>query len=324
MLTEIINQVLDLSKIESGKVKLNFQPFNFRKELDNVEVFFNTIMNKKNIDFFLHIPADFPSLIVADRKRIIQVIHNLISNAVKFTPKGYVKMSCSHQFINNDELLIRICVEDTGIGIKEESKKHIFIPFATMSETDKRSIDGTGLGLSVSRELVKLHGGEMAFESETGKGSSFWFTFTAGIENKRKTDVSNLSTMNGHAKNANRKLRILYVEDKMINQKVVGLLIESMGHEVKVANDGKQALDMFTPKLFDLILMDIQMPVMDGITATQKLKKKYPPEDLPPIVGLSANAFEGDREKYLQTGLDEYLTKPFDSEEFEKVLVKYF
>ncbi|MFW5759106.1 MAG: response regulator, partial [Bacteroidota bacterium] len=139
-----------------------------------------------------------------------------------------------------------------------------------------------------------------------------------------KTDVSNLSTMNGHAKNSNRKLRILYVEDKMITQKVVGLLIESMGHEVKVANDGKQALDMFTPKLFDLILMDIQMPVMDGITATQKLKKKYPPEDLPPIVGLSANAFEGDREKYLQTGLDEYLTKPFDSEEFEKVLVKYF
>ncbi len=323
LLTEIINQVLDLSKIESGKVKLNFQPFSLRKELDNVEDFFNSIIDKKNIDFFLHIPDDFPSMIVADRKRIIQIIHNLISNAVKFTPKGYVKISCNHQFINHDELKIRICVEDTGIGIREESQKHIFIPFATMSETDKRSIDGTGLGLSISRELVKLHGGEMAFESETGKGSSFWFTFTASNHKKGKTDVLDISK-NGHAKIPNRSLHILYVEDKMINQKVVSLLIESIGHKVKVANNGKQALDMFTPNLFDLILMDIQMPVMDGITATQKLKELYPPEELPPIVGLSANAFEGDREKYLQTGLDEYLTKPFDSEEFKKVLVKYF
>ncbi len=323
LLTEIINQVLDLSKIESGKVKLNFQPFNLRKELDKVEDFFNSIMNEKNIDFFLHIPDDFPSLIVADRKRITQIIQNLISNAVKFTPGGYVKLTCDHQFINHDELMIRICVEDTGLGIKEESKKHIFIPFATMSETDKRSIDGTGLGLSISRELVKLHGGEMSFESETGKGSSFWFTFTAAMDEKGKTDVLDISN-SPNANPTNRKLHILYVEDKMINQKVVGLLIESMGHKVEVANNGKQALDMFNPKLFDLILMDIQMPVMDGITATQKLKEKYPPEKLPPIVGLSANAFEGDREKYLQTGLDEYLTKPFDSEEFKKVLVKYF
>lgn len=322
LLTEIINQVLDLSKIESGKVKLNFQPFNLRNELENTKDFFLSLMDGKDIDFFLEIPDDFPSMILADRKRITQIINNLVSNAVKFTPEGYVKMICEHQFVNQDKLMIRICVEDTGLGIKEESKKHIFTPFASMSETDKRSIDGTGLGLSISRELVKLHGGEMDFDSETGKGSSFWFTFGAAVD-KGKSNVLDVSK-NGHARRTSRELRILYVEDKLINQKVVGLLIESMGHKVEVANNGQQALDVFKPQLFDLILMDIQMPVMDGITATQKLKESFNPKQLPPIVGLSANAFEGDREKYLKTGLDEYLTKPFDSEEFEEILGKYF
>ncbi|MFW5793271.1 MAG: ATP-binding protein [Bacteroidota bacterium] len=319
-LHEIINQVLDYSKIEAGKLKLNIKVFQFQSLLINAKKLFGSICDK-DIDFKMHVSKDVPVFIKADKSRIMQVINNLISNAVKFTNKGTIRLDVEHVStnINTKEAVIKIIVSDTGYGIRPEKQDQLFVPFSQIDELDTRDYDGTGLGLSICKELVSLHGGEIGFESEYKVGSKFWFTFKAGIADW--DDVPSLINTD-ESFNSTKSLRILLAEDKPINQKVINLLLESMGHKVTIAKNGKEAVDMFKPGEFDLILMDVQMPVMDGIAATQTLKGEH--VELPPIVGLSANAFEGDSEKYKNLGMDEYITKPFKSEDFTYVVNKFF
>jgi PAS domain S-box-containing protein len=315
-LREIINQVLDYSKIEAGKIALHPQVFEFRSlPLSAISLYKNNV--KTRVKFQNTIDPNIPLWIEADNARLAQVLNNLVSNAVKFTSEGVISIQSSLVSAKpqKGQVVIKLEVTDTGPGIPEDLHQKLFIPFSQIEALDTRNSEGTGLGLSICKQLVEMMGGEIGMTSEEGNGSSFWFTFPAQIANK--TDIA---LKEKDAGLFSGKLRILLAEDKTINQKVVKLMLTSMGHEVRIAKNGQEAIELFQPGLFDLILMDIQMPVMNGITATQILKEKY--TTLPPIVGLSANAFEGDRPKYMALGMDEYLTKPVRKNDFELLIKK--
>jgi PAS domain S-box-containing protein len=315
-LKQIINQILDYSKIEAGEVNLNRLAFKTATLFNNARKLFQSACTK-DVDLFINIDPQIPEYIEADEQRLSQVLNNLLSNAIKFTQQGRIDINAGvEKWMGENDLKIKIEVVDTGMGISPDAIKRLFKPFSQVENLDRRPFDGTGLGLSICKELVDLMKGKIGVNSKINKGSTFWFTFCATrvILPESLPEDKNAEVVNG------RSLKFLYAEDKLINQKVVKLMLTSLGHEVSIANNGQEVLDMFAPNEYDFILMDIQMPVMDGITATQKLRELY--HNLPPIVGLSANAFEGDREKYMTQGLDEYLTKPINTSDLKKVIEK--
>ncbi|NLF41616.1 MAG: PAS domain S-box protein, partial [Bacteroidales bacterium] len=330
-LMEIINQVLDFSKIEAGKLKLKPETFRLNDLFDKTKKLFKGACNKKGIELIYQINKDVPLLVVADRVRLAQILNNLMSNAIKFTEKGAISIIVSKEetfrlresfnlFPKESNLVkIRIKVRDSGIGIPPEQQKILFTPFSQVEETKTIRFEGTGLGLSICKQLAEMHGGDIGLESELGHGSTFWFTFIAEC---KEQDFMPEEPVITEDQVFTKKLTILLAEDKKVNQKVISLLLTSLGHQVNVADNGQEVLNLYKPGVYDLILMDIQMPVMDGIRATQNLRRLYP--ILPPIVGLSANAFEGDREKYMAMGMDEYLTKPIKTQELNSLLKKLF
>ncbi len=317
-LKEIINLILDFSKIEAGKVHLRKNNFEFRKLFPVVKSLFQSICNKP-ILFETHIDSAIPKNITADESRILQILNNLISNAVKFTDKG--KISIGAQLLENKQkhLKIKISITDTGMGIPEEKQRFLFSPFTQVDQSNSRTFEGTGLGLSICKELAKLHGGEIGLESEPGKGSTFWFTFKA---NKAPRKIVSRPATTNSKRSAVQVKKILLAEDKIVNQKVFRIMLASLGHEVTIVNNGKKLLEAFKPGLYDIIFMDIQMPEMDGLTATQLLKQKY--TEFIPIVGLSANALEGDKKRFIELGMDDYLMKPVKREDFSRIMDKYF
>ncbi len=317
-LREIINQVLDYSKIEAGKITLHPHIFKYATlPLSAISLYKNNV--KAGVKFQNTIDPDIPPWMKADNARLAQVLNNLVSNAVKFTSKGGISIHSSLASIDpkNGQITIKIEVTDTGPGIQEDLQGKLFIPFSQVEAIDTRNFEGTGLGLSICKQLVEMMGGKIGVISTEGKGSTFWFTFPALI-----ADESVAAVKEKDFRVFTKKLRILLAEDKIVTQKVVKLMLTSMKHEVLIAKNGQEAIDLYQPGKFDLILMDIQMPVMNGIAATQKLKEKY--QYLPPVVGLSANAFEGDRQKYMELGMDEYLTKPVKKGDFQKLIGKLF
>lgn len=322
-LRTIINQVLDYSKIEAGKMKLRSSLFKFNYLFSEIEAQFKGRI-KKGVEFNIQSDPKIAEFIYADKKRINQVITNLVDNAIKFTPKGSILLSSKLLTPNGSgkQVMIKIAVTDTGIGIPAEMQNKLFVPFSQIDDKATREYEGTGLGLSICKELAKLMRGKIGFESEYQKGSTFWFMFPAQVYENPQKEIK--AKQNHEPKEMNndhrprRNLRILFADDKLVNQKVISLMLTTMGHVVTLASNGQQALQAYEPGKFDLILMDIQMPVMDGITATQKLKEKF--KNPPPIVGLSASAFEGDREKYLSLGMDDYLTKPINIVEFKQLI----
>jgi PAS domain S-box-containing protein len=329
-LMEIVNQVLDFSKIEAGKIKIFIQEFDFHKLImEKVNAFKK--LSKNDNEIHVHISEDLPTFIGADRGRLSQVISNLLNNALKFTEKGTVtltaEVACNHlearslpgDVVLENPVKIKVTITDTGIGISEERKDELFNPFTQLYSDQSRTHTGTGLGLAICRQLVEQHGGHIGFKSTLGSGSSFYFTFLASLCTHKSHDDDDLSGYDDFPHKL-QGLRILMAEDKKVNQKVFYILLRNMGFTVTFTNNGRELIDAYEPEKYDMILMDIQMPVMDGITATQKLKEKYP--SLPPVIGVSANAFEGDREKYMSAGLDEYITKPLKPADLIDVLQK--
>ncbi len=314
-LRNIINEVLDYSRIEAGGIKLNPESFAFSELFSKSEKLFQSI-NKSNSNFSVAGHENLPPYIHADKHRIFQVISNFISNAVKYSGGGPVVMEIKTVSVaENQPSLFKVMVKDQGPGISAALKKKLFKPFSQIHQDKDTYIEGSGLGLSICKELAQLLNGEIGVDSVVGKGSTFWFTFTAKV-------VDSITHVAEKSKDTpiipKTGLRILLTEDKEVNQKVISLILTSMGHHITLANNGEEALMLYAPGHFDIILMDIQMPVMDGITATRKLKEKY--SDLPPVVGLSANAFEGDREKYMHQGMDDYITKPVRSDDFRQLI----
>ncbi len=315
-LLNIINDVLDLSKIEAGKMELKPNRISLREFVGEIREIFHHQAQSKGIRFSTGIDSNIPQYIVVDDQRLKQIVNNLLSNAFKFTDDGQISMKFAVKEKTDSQVTLICSVKDTGTGINKENQKYIFEKFTQLDTSLIRPFEGTGLGLAICRELTQLLGGEITVESEPGIGSTFSFSFMAGYD---KNDGA-IPAKNKSKNYKELKLNVLHVEDKLLNQKVVGFILFNAGCNVDFVKNGKEAIDYYKPGKYDIILMDIQMPVMDGISAYKELKRLHG-DKLCPVIGLSANALEGDAQKYMALGLDDYLIKPFQpSALYDKIL----
>ena len=314
----ILNDILDLSKLESGKMKTRNSPLDIVHATSKVVDLFKSISDEKGLNLSFKYDKNIPKFIIADKIKIIQVINNLINNAVKYTEKGSVLIKLS--LLNASESFIELKFEaiDTGIGISEENVEKVFSQFQQIDQSSTKSVRGTGLGLSISRNIISLLGGNIGVSSTLKKGSNFWFSLK--VELPTASEIKGL----GQKKSIPLKLnkRVLVVDDIDVNLKIVSLMLVSMGCEVETAKNGQLAIDAFEEGKFDLILMDIQMPVMSGVEATQVIKQNF--TNVPPVIALTANALSGDVEKFISSGLDYFLSKPITKEALSEKLIEIF
>lgn len=302
-LLTIINDLLSINEIEEGKLVLNAARIETADFISKLEEQYQQTFAHKLLDFQISREDNFPARFIADKQKINQVVKNLLSNALKFTPEGSVRVEFRHRSTADSTYYISITVADTGIGIKKENAEKIFELFTQQENNDSRKFSGLGIGLSICSRIADFLNGKIEFESIPGQGSSFTFSFPAKSPEAGKS-LAEKPDLKDHHFNAN----ILYAEDKEVNQKVLSIILKNVGCMVDIARNGQEALDMVEKSNYDLILMDIQMPVMDGITATKELKKRH--KDLPPVIGISANAMRADAQGYIAQGLDDYIAKP--------------
>ena len=314
----IINDILDFSKIEAGQLLIENISFSLFSQIKNVFKVLNLKAEEKNIKLELIIEDDVPEYIISDSVRIRQILINLINNALKFTEKGGVKLILSKQDQNVNEIKIKFDIVDTGIGISEINTGKMFQEFTQADSSTTRKHGGTGLGLTISKRLTELMGGEIGLESTLGVGSTFWFTILTKLGNK-PNELKNEDEIPVLSK----KLKILLAEDNLINQKVSSIMIKHIGYECDIAGNGSIALDMHKENNYDLIFMDILMPVMDGLEATKSIRQREKEEETSTnvtIVALTANAFKEDIDTYLSNGMNHYLSKPLRMNDVLKVL----
>ncbi len=313
-LLNIIGDILDFSKIENDGLIIEKIDFDTRKEFKNTVYLFDTKSSKKNLLLSMTIDENVPKFLCSDLFRIKQILSNFISNAIKFTPEGK-KITVR---IRYDNKILLVEVEDEGIGISNDKQRSIFRPFSQEDSSTTRKYGGTGLGLAICLKLVKMLDGKLLLESEKGKGSKFSFSIPVeiGKEIKKETKIlKSTTTLKG---------KILLVEDNETNQMFMKILLKKFGLSFEIASDGIEAVEMFKLKKYDLILMDENMPNMGGMEAT-KLILKFEEENKlkhTPIVALTANALSGDRSKFLEAGMDEYLSKPVNKEKLNKILME--
>lgn len=316
-LLNLVNDILDISRIEEGKIQLTFEHFNLIKLIEQQIEYFRFKADENDVTMSYYIDSSFPEFVNGDKNRFRQIITNLLSNAVKYTEKGKIEFILETSKIEDETVEGKIFVKDTGIGIRDKHIETIFETFSRVDDTNTRLREGTGLGLSITKKLVEMMNGEIGVKSKEGKGSVFWFTFTV---EKAKT-VQEEHRISNKDKLSVNKTRILLVEDKYINQKIVQLIFEKQGCEVDIANNGEEALELYEDGKYNLIFMDIMMPKMDGVTAMKILKEKHP--NLVPVIGLSAHALEGDAQRFIKMGMDDYLEKPVTKEKLVETLYKW-
>jgi hypothetical protein len=315
-LMNILNDVLDLTKIEENKLRILPVDLDLHHLFVRLVSTFKAIALKKGLELNYQIDPHINTKIRADENRLSQIISNLLGNALKFTEKGSVSILLKEIYEDTNKTLYKIEVVDTGIGISQENIKYIFDEF---HQIDNNLKNGTGLGLSISQKLSKLLGGDIYVKSTLGVGSTFSFTFEILPV---KDEVLHPKATIFHPELQHYDLSVLLVEDNPVNQKVAALILKKFGCTAVVANNGAEALALFEPGKYDMILMDVQMPVMDGIETTKQFKSSG--VELPPIVGLSANALKSDIDKYLALGMDDYLSKPIVVDDIGKLLAKWF
>jgi CheY-like chemotaxis protein/anti-sigma regulatory factor (Ser/Thr protein kinase) len=312
-LLNIINDILDFSTIEAGRLGTEIVDCSLRQQLDSVEQLTRPKAEKKAIDFKIITEETLPTAIRTDPTRLRQCLINLTDNAVKFTKQGHVHVTVSQQQMNGKPL-IRFDVEDTGIGIPPEKQKMIFEPFTQSDGSTSREFGGTGLGLAITRQLTELLGGDISITSEPGKGSVFTLLLPAGLCQTDQIpadtpDSNECPTQPETPCQDHEPACILVAEDDRNNQKLVALMLDHLRYKRVIVNDGEEAIQAALQQQFDLILMDIQMPVMNGYEATRQLRAKG---ITVPIVALTARAMASDREKCIAAGCSDYLSKPID------------
>ncbi len=308
----VINDILDISKIEDGKLDIEAIDFDVYEQINELKMFFQSIAESKDIRLNLNIDSSVPQYLRSDLLRLKQVISNLISNAIKFSPEdSEVNIDLEYK---GSQLFIS--VTDAGIGIAEEATKRIFNPFEQAESSTTRSFGGTGLGLAISKKLVELLGGEITVRSELGKGSVFSFYIDAPEAKESVEDVI-------EDKEYKFEGKVLVAEDNKTNQMLIKILLDDMGLNYKVVDDGEEAVQAFLDEEFDLILMDINMPNMDGLEATKQIRKANKDNHTIPIVALTANAMKEDVKKYHKAGMNSHVSKPINNTLLAKELSRF-
>jgi signal transduction histidine kinase/FixJ family two-component response regulator len=308
-LLRLLNDILDFSKIEAGQLEMTKIVFDLQTSLDQVADTLAVKAQKAGLELTCSIKPDVPTALVGDPMRLCQVIVNLTANAIKFTQEGQVTISVETKREEDFSVFLHFTVSDTGIGIPPDQIETIFESFKQADDSTTRQYGGTGLGLAISKQLVNMMGGRIWVESELGKGSTFHFTVRFRLSQGEATEV--LHTKDLSIQKVPRQLSILLAEDNPVNQKVAAAMLKKRGHRVVIASNGKEALGALDRESVDLILMDVQMPEMDGFGATKLLREREKANGGHiPIVAMTAHALTGDRERCLAAGMDSYISKP--------------
>jgi len=332
----LINDILDFSKIEAGKLDLEYIDFDLAVMLDQTAGSLAFKAKEKGIELGVFLqPEIINRHVKGDPVRIGQVILNLAGNAVKFTQKGEVVITGELERENEKEICVKFSVKDTGIGIPKNALTKLFQTFSQVDSSTTRKYGGTGLGLAISKQLVEMMGGEIGVESEDGKGTTFWFTLTLKKQVDDNTDFQpnlqigekELNKRHSITENFKKNIRILIVEDNVVNQKVFVKIFKKFGYSAQCAVNGKEAVECLRTYNYDAVFMDCQMPVMGGLEATALIRKE---EEMKknsgkghgrtPIIALTANAMKGDREKCIAAGMDDYISKPVKPDTLREVL----
>jgi signal transduction histidine kinase/DNA-binding LacI/PurR family transcriptional regulator/DNA-binding NarL/FixJ family response regulator/HPt (histidine-containing phosphotransfer) domain-containing protein len=324
-LMKLINQILDISKIEAGKLKLDIEKIDFNKFMESINTTYKELSNKKGLDYNFIMEPDIPQFISVDSVRLRQILINLIGNAVKFTEKGSITVSVEIFDSFEKEIILLFKIKDTGIGIPKNRLHSIFETFVQAENNTTRKYGGTGLGTSISKQLVMLMGGEIGVDSHENEGSTFWFTASLKkpleMIEKKNDPIKNIINNDSLYKNLKYKT-VLLVEDYPTNRELALYHLKNLGCKIEVAENGKIAIDKFLEFNPDLILMDIQMPEMDGCQATKIIRKEKNGNKVS-IIGMTANTMETDIINYRNSGIDDILTKPFKKDSFIEIVVKW-
>ena len=311
-LLSLLNDILDLSKIEAGKMTLEKIPFDLRVLLADCIKAHQPKAVENSVVLRSEVTPDVPRQTIGDPLRIRQIFANLLSNAVKFTEHGSVDVRVEGNCVQPGQFLLQITVQDSGTGIPADKLLHIFDKFTQADGSISRKFGGTGLGLAITRSLVELHGGEVHVQSELGRGTTFTVTLKCEADPEAAGPQETSPTASGRSspRLSESPARILVVEDNHVNQKVVVAVLRKRGFSIELANDGQEALNKLeNSPAFDLILMDVQMPVLDGLEATRLIRKERRWDSLP-IIAMTAHAMNGDKERCLEAGMNGYISKP--------------
>lgn len=298
----IVNDILDLSKIESGNLVIEAQPFNLKKTLKHIYKLLK-VKVPKEIEFNLFLDADMPDNVIGDQGRLNQILVNLTGNALKFTEEGEVTVSVKLVDETQDHYALRFSVKDTGIGIPEDKLATIFERFKQAEESTTRRFGGTGLGLNIVKQLVELHASEIQVKSKPNRGSEFFFVFQYKKVNHDEIAAEAVS------EDKLGKLKILLCEDNLLNQKLVRSVIQNFGFELDIAENGEEGIVLLSKNKYDLVLMDLQMPVKDGYQTTEYIRNEMKLNI--PIIAMTAHSLVGEQERCFDVGMDAYVPKPF-------------
>lgn len=304
-LLNIINDILDFSKMEAGKFKIVSTSFNIYHLVDDIHKIHIVKANEKGLKLTYSFDKDIPEYLMGDANRVQQILNNLINNAIKFTEYGEISLLITRINQKNDDVKLQFEIRDSGVGISKENLGKLFKSFSQIDGSYTRKHGGTGLGLIISKQLVEMMGGRIWVDSVEGTGSTFTFCLpfkVSGEDNQQK--------INSNIYQSKRLYRVLIAEDDMISQTFVCRMLEKRGHTVTAANNGSEAVEAYLQGEYDLILMDIQMPVMDGVEAMKKIREYEPIRGHIPVIALTAFALLGDRDRLMSMGMDEYITKP--------------
>jgi PAS domain S-box-containing protein len=323
-LLTIINDVLDFSKIEAGKLTIERADVNLRQITEDVIRLLGASARDKALALDVRIDADVPTRLIGDPSRLRQVLLNLVGNAIKFTPHGEVGVTVACRERRGEAVVIEVAVTDTGIGIAPDVQGRLFQAFTQADASTTRRYGGTGLGLAICRQLVELMGGAIGVESAIDRGSRFWFAVPFDRPSAAASTASTTAAVSVAARrdDAGAPLRVLVVEDNLVNQKVATRMLEKLGHSVEIANNGSEAVDATARTAYDLVLMDCQMPELDGYGATTRIRARDTSRQVP-IVAVTANAFLDDRDRCLAAGMNDYLAKPLRLPDLERVLARW-
>jgi PAS domain S-box-containing protein len=319
----ILNDILDFSKIEAKKVDLVFASFKLDEVVANIIDSFKPLAEKKQLSLYYDIATNTPNNLYGDEKKITQILNNLLSNAIKFTTHGHVELTVGCKKLQSDTANIHFQIVDTGIGVRKEDIPKMFESFRQLDISTKKEYQGTGLGLAIVKSLVEMMNGKVLFESAVNKGSTVSFEIPLIVSRSSDSYLSEQEKDRSDERSSDKKLKVLIAEDDAINQLYLAGFLKSQGWMVETASNGLIALDKFQKGTFDIILMDGQMPKMDGFETTKRireLEQQNPPESPIPIIAITGYAIPGDRERFLSAGMDDYVSKPINENKLLEII----